>query len=339
MRNVCQKAGRTYYRREVGGKDTYLRLPDPSDPAFAAAYAHADRPDNKPIPPAAGTIGALAIDFRAALAKRKLSPVTRTNYLRYVDRIAAEHRNGTVKGLRPAHIYRIRDDMADTPGAANNYLSVLRLMMAYACERDWRSDNPAAGVPALPLGEHEPWPNEVIERALDLASPMTRLALITGLCSGQRIGDVIKMQHGWHDGRIMQLEQGKTGKPVAVPMHPLWVAELGKIPRRAVTLLYDRSGRPFQSTGTLRERIVDLMAKVGRPEFTFHGLRKNAACYLVEMGLTDEQVGALTGMSPDMVRHYTKRVRVLKIAQGVARKVRAGTVYAIGPGRREKGAK
>jgi hypothetical protein len=37
-------------------------------------------------------------------------------------------------------------------------------------------------------------------RALAAAAPMLRLAIVTGLCSGQRISDAILMQHGWHDG-------------------------------------------------------------------------------------------------------------------------------------------
>ena len=41
LRGVCQKGGRTYYRRKVNGQDVYLRLPDPADPGFAVAWARA----------------------------------------------------------------------------------------------------------------------------------------------------------------------------------------------------------------------------------------------------------------------------------------------------------
>lgn len=325
MKNVTQRGDRLYFRRKIAGKDVLTRLPALDDPAFAAAYARLSQPDSARPEVVAGTFAALAIQFRASIAKRKLADATRLNYLRYIDRIAADLGDRSVKGMRPAHVYVLRDRLEDTPGAANNYLAVLRLMLAFACERDWRDTNPASGVPALPLGEHKPWPDDVLLKALDKATPMTRLAIVTGLCSGQRIGDVIRMQWGWCSGGYMQFEQEKTGKPVAIPMHPIWRAELAKHPRKAVTLLYDRSGRPFQSDATLRERIVDLFASLGVEGYTFHGLRKNAACYLSETGLTDEQIGALTGMSPDMVRHYTRAVRVLRIAEGVAERLEGGT--------------
>jgi integrase len=325
MKNVATRGERLYYRRKVAGKDVLIRLPALDDPNFAAEYARlsASKEPVKGVTP--GSFAALAIEFRASLAKRKLAPKTRENYLRYVQRIEDDIGERSVRGIRPAHVYALRNHMSATPGVANNYVSVLRLMLAYACELDWTSSNAAASIPALRLGEHQPWPASVLEAALTKASPMTRLAIITALCSGQRIGDIIKMQHGWCKHGIIELIQRKTGKHVAVPMHPLWLAELSKHERKAVTLLYDRSGRPFQSEATLRERVGDLLTSIGAEQYTFHGLRKNAACYLAEAGLTDEQIGALTGMSPDMVRLYTRRVNVWKIAESVAARLAGGT--------------
>lgn len=45
----------------------------------------------------------------------------------------------------------------------------------------------------------------------------------------------------------------------AVSMHPFRVEECAKLPRRAVALLYDRTGRPFRSTAAIQERLRDLM--------------------------------------------------------------------------------
>ena len=62
--------------------------------------------------------------------------------------------------------------------------------------------------------------------------------------------------------------------------------------------------------------------------FVFHGLRKNACCYLLELGLNDSQVGAMLGMSATMVRHYGKRARALMIARDAAISIRGGTLGA-----------
>ncbi len=171
--------GRLYFRRrwrdEDGRSHTHrIRLPAIDDPAFAEALARARHTHEEKPRPAAGTIATLVTEFRATLPARKLADSTRRNYALYLDRIAADHGHRTVAGMRPAHCYRIRDSLADTPGVARVYMPVLRLLLAFAYGRDCRADNPASGIPALPIGEHEPWPAEVVEAALAHAAPMLR---------------------------------------------------------------------------------------------------------------------------------------------------------------------
>lgn len=359
MKNVTQRAdGRLYFRRKIRGKDTYVRLPDYDDPAFDHEYQQLAAPDSavqRAVPPAkAGSIAALVIAYRASSDFTGIdSAETKSNYMRYLGLISEVHGHRSVSGVRPAHVYVMRDAYKDTPGKANNWLTVFRVLMGFAAKMDWRADNPASGVRALPIGEHEPWPADLLRVCLEVATPMTRLLIVTGLCSGQRIGDVIRMQYGWIDGwtgagsngAIMQFTQGKTGVDVAVPMHPFWIDELAALPRSAVTLMYDRSGKPFGTTGAVQSRLRDLMAMdvvreviadlIAREtiregtSFVFHGLRKNACCYLLEMGLSDNEIGAMLGMSPKMVRHYGKRARALMIAQGAAKRITGGEILAL----------
>jgi integrase len=327
LKNVHEKKdGRLYYRRKVNGKDVYTRLPAADDPDFQRAYQQASQTSERQKP-GRGTLAALVADFRASSEFRSIpSPVTRANDSRYLDMIATEDGHRSVRGVTPFFVRKMRDRYQDTPGKANNWLRVFRSLLSFAAQNDWRNDNPASGVKFLKIGEREPWPAEVLERALEAASPMTRLAIITGLCSGARIGDVIRMQHGWHDGAIMQFTASKNKVDVAVPMHPFWLAEIAALPRKSVTLLYDRAGKPFGSTGTLQSRLRDLMKSIDADGFTFHGLRKNACCYLAELGLNDSEIGSIVGMSPEMVRHYTKRKRAYMIALGAADRVTTGTV-------------
>lgn len=335
MKGVCQKQGRIYYRRKVAGKDEYIRLPALDDPTFAIAYQQAAHEAVRDKPPE-GSLAALVAAYRAS-PEYKLIPSanTRANYSRYLDLIAEKHGHRSVKGVRVAHVYRMRDEFAETPGKANNWLTVFKTIMKFAAMKDWRPDNPTIGITALPIGEHEPWPADVLEKALDRASEMTRLAIITGLCSGARIGDCVRMQHGWHDGSMMEFTTEKRKVDVAVPMHPLWLEEIARVPRKAVTILYDRSGKPFASRRTLGERVRDLMIAIEEPGYSFHGLRKNAACYLAELGLSDTEIGAIVGMTPETVRHYTKRKRAYMIARGAAKRVTRGDVLVLKGGRRK----
>jgi integrase len=332
--NVAQKGGRTYYRKKVGGKDFYLRLPDIDDPRFAEAYEKAKGvPTRESARP--GTMAALVAEYKQSAEFLSIrSDATRRNYLRYLDMFAAEHGKQLVALMNVRDVYRERDRFADKPGKANNWVARLNTLMKFAIRRGYRQTNPAQDVKPLPLGEREPWPAEVLARALEKATPMTRLAIVTGLCSGARIGDAIRMRHNWHDGSIMQFKTGKNRAEVAVPMHPFWLSEMAKHPRKAVTLLYDRQGKPFKDTKALQERVRDLMKAIGHPGFSFHGLRKNAACYLKELGLNDNEIGDIVGMTAQTVRHYTKRSRALMVAKGAAERIVKGDVVPISGGRR-----
>ena len=136
--------------------------------------------------------------------------------------------------------------------------------------------------------------------------------------------------------------KGGVTKDVAVPMHSFWLEELAKLPRRSVTLLYERSGAPFKTTAAIQERLRKLMSEPAVQEviadlvaremigedasFSFHGLRKNACCYLVECGINDSEIGEILGMSPEMVRHYSKRARALMVARGAADRMTGGKI-------------
>ena len=348
MKNVCTKKGLLYFRRKIAGKDNYIRLPDITDPNFASEYARLSNPENKRSVAGPGTLAILVADFRKSAKYRNIkSPKTKTNKDRYLSMIEKEDGHRSITACARPDVVFLRDRFLDTPGKANNWLTVFRQLMDLAIDQRIRRDNPAQGIEPLDIGEHQPWPKEVIEAALVAATPMMRLAIVTGLYSGARIGDVIKMQHGWHDRSYMQFVTSKgvgkrhRGVQVAIPMHGDWLAAIDAMPRRSITILYDRYGRPFASTKTLQERVRRLIESIGSPtyesngklrQYSFHGLRKNAACHLAELRLTEEEIGAICGMTPDTVRHYTKQKRNLTIAQGTTERVQKGEIISLAGG-------
>lgn len=334
--NVCQKGGRTYFRKKEAGKDYYIRLPNVDDPSFAEAYQRAKGEAEPREAPRAGTIRALVAQYRASAEFRNVpSDKTKRNYERYMAMLERDHGNKLVKDMSPQNVLDERDKMAATPGKANNWVARLNMLMKFSIMRGYRQTNPVAGIKPLTIGEHEPWPREAIAAALIEATPMTRLAIITGLCSGARIGDAIRLQHGWHDGEMMEFRSSKKKIDVAVPMHPLWIEEIARVPRKATTLLYDRQGKPFKNTSALQERIRDLMKRIGFPGYSFHGLRKNAACYLKELGLSDNEIGSILAMNTDTVRHYTKRSSAYMVAKGALERIVKGDVIPLAGGRRK----
>jgi hypothetical protein len=102
-----------------------------------------------------------------------------------------------------------------------------------------------------------------------------------------------------------------------------------------VTILYDRSGKPFADTDRLQAQIRRLMRQLGevdgkgRPLFTFHGLSKNAICYQTELGLDEATIAAIVGKTPETVRHYAKDARRWMLADRAAAAVIAGRIEGL----------
>jgi hypothetical protein len=337
IRGVCQKGGSTYRRFRVKRSDgswgdQYVKLPDPSDPTFATELARLNGKVEPRQKPAAGTIAALIAELRPVLAKKPMADATRTAWAYYLGLIGDQHGHRLARDLERSHCYTIRDGMADEPGKANNYMSKFKALLEFGAERGWIKVNPAAGIALLETGEHEPWPAHVLREAIEAAEPMLRLAIITGLCSGQRISDTILMQHGWHDGRIMSLRSKKTSTGAVIPMHAMWLEAIAAVPRSSVTLLYDRAGKPFKDTDRIQARLRRLMRKLGYVDdadqalYTYHGLSKNACCYLTELDLSDETIGAIVGKTTETVRHYAKEARRWMLAERAADAVIAGRI-------------
>lgn len=347
---VTPKNGSYYFRRKIAGKDTYVRIPAPWEPGHDEAYERLCAEAEPKAAPKPGSIAALVLAYRKSPDfLTEIGDNTRGNRIRYLDYLVEHYGDKTVAGVRPSHVYTIRDRLADTPGTANSTISTFKVLMDFAIRRDMRESNPAAGVKRLDLGEYEPWPADLLKVCIEQATPMTRLAIVTGLCSGQRVSDCIRMQYGWITDGIMQLRNKKMKADVAIPMHAFWLEELALLPRKAVTLLYERSGAPFKTTGAIQARLRDLMASpavqqvhddlvarelIGEDQrFSFHGLRKNACCYLLELGLSDTEVGSILGMSTEMVRHYGKRTRALMVARGAAERVTGGKIMPMPVGK------
>ncbi len=339
-----EKNGSAYLRfkvkRIVGGKakwvDFYIKMPFITELGFTEAWERVNAKLAERKTPAKGNISVLVFERRAVLFNENMAKSTLENWTYYLSLIEKEHGHRLVADLRKSHVYRLRDTMVATPGKADNYIAKLASLLEFTVERDWIDFNPARGIPKLSKGEHDPWPAHVIEWCLAHAGPMLGLAIVTGLCSAQRLSDVIRMQHGWHDRRMMHIQASvKTGKSANIPMHPFWLQWLDRVERRSITILYDRFGRPFSKTGRIQERLRRLMHSLGYVDkkrqllYTFHGLSKKACCYLIETGLSDSEVTAVVGKTTETVRHYAKQASDLMIAKAAADRITKANIAGL----------
>ncbi|SFJ51635.1 Phage integrase family protein [Sphingomonas sp. NFR04] len=337
------------------GRTSYTALPHPSHPDFASCYeplknAHEARKKAKKekVDTASGSqryyitgsFKALVHEAEKSRAYRDMAQSTRENVDRYYRTIIADWGDKLVAELEPADVDRRIDepDMASYPGKTLNYLKYLADLIDLGIRRGYRKDkyNPARDAERPETGERLPWPDDVYERAIDRASDMIRLAIQLGVYTGQRISDCIRIERQEllacaAAGEPMSLVQKKTGVEVFIPIHPELAAIVEAFPASpdAPTVLYNRLGRPFPKPDQIQDRLKKLMLDLGYfdeverageekrdTRFKFHGLRKLAACHLVEAGATPHEVSAICGMDIQTVIHYTRGVAKRKLSRG-----------------------
>jgi integrase len=155
------------------------------------------------------------------------------------------------------------------------------------------------------------WPMELIDQLAAQGSPTTRLALSLLLYTGQRVGDVAAMKWSQYDGAGISVRQEKTHAPLWIPAHSTLKTALDSAHRHSEFIV----GAHY-TAGSLSRVIKRELQKLGAAQYTAHGLRKNAAIALAEVGCTPHEVAAITGhRSLRMVQHYTAGAEQRKLAQ------------------------
>ncbi len=160
----------------------------------------------------------------------------------------------------------------------------------------------------------------MIEEFLVKAYPELRWIVLAGLYLGQRGQDDIAMTWRTWDGAAVEVVQQKTGKSLTIPLHPIMRDLLEAIPQRALVIFTTRTGRPWK-LDHLRHEVKRVLTEIAHPHYSRHGLRKNAVNNLLEAGCSEKQVSAVTGMSPQMVEHYSRRVDQRRLAEQAIRKL------------------
>jgi integrase len=110
------------------------------------------------------------------------------------------------------------------------------------------------------------------------------------------------------DRKFIQVIQQKTNEYLTIPCHKvLRDALLAVMPeKKDGYVLATRLGDRFTNEG-LSNAFRRLLKKIGAKGYSIHGLRKNAAAKLAEVGCTELQIMAVTGhRSLAMVVKYTK---------------------------------
>lgn len=255
----------------------------------------------------------LIASYRKSPRYKNLKPRTALDYDKYLEFFLQIMSDANPAVMKRKDVIKLRDANANKVYFANYSLRVLRILMEHCVDLGWRESNPAKGVSEIKTKkvEREPWPLELLEVYRATCAIGTRERLVMELCigTGQRIGDVLEMR--WSD--IQQggfvVKQNKTSKELWVPILPELQAALDAASRHSVFILTNERGTNRWSYRGASQAVRNVREAIGALGYDIHSWRYNAACELVEAGCGDDLVASVTGQSPAMVQHYTKKVR------------------------------
>jgi integrase len=205
------------------------------------------------------------------------------------------------------------------PTTAKNWLAAIRALTAHAIKRELIEADPTLGIRLRRIGGDgfHTWTEEQIAQ-FEAAHPIgsrERLAFALGLHTGQRRGDVVAMGRQHVRNGLIHVTQQKTGKALAIPIHPELQAVLAAVPATQMTFVQTLRGKPFDPHA-FTPWFAEACDKAGLPSAcTFHGLRKAACRRLAEAGCTVHEIAAISGHATlKEVERYTKAADQARLA-------------------------
>lgn len=288
------------------GKPIYARLPELSSAGFWDSYASYKAGRTKRAAAGEYTVSSLAADYLNSAEYADKAENTRNNYRVQIERIKGVWGAFPVNALEPFRVRQVLEAESWGAGTRNMVIAVLAVIYKWGRRNNRTTVDPVKDIDRYEVGEHDPWPEDVLEAGLASDDPTVRLAVHLLYFTGQRIGDVMKMRWGDIRGGYIYVKQTKTKKIVEPPLSAELKAELDRTPKTAVTIVTGIN------EGQLRRKLQAFTAGHGVKTVP-HGLRKNAVNALLEAGCTIAEVSAITGQTHQVVEHYAAKVNRKKL--------------------------
>lgn len=317
---------RTYFKRPTSAN--YPLPGTPGSREFREAYEvafEATRPANEPrvakrSQKLTGSLGCLIAEYYLSAQFLNLRPITRGTYRNEMERLRAAHGDKPVKLLDRKGVLKLIGERAGKPGAANQLLKMLKVLMGFAILTEVRKDDPTAKIKKLKVEGDGflAWSEADIERFEDRhpVGSKARLALALLLYTAQRRGDVIRITPRDIRSGVLSLVQSKTGTPLEVPIHPELAATIAASTTGLQAILTTQGGKPFSPAG-FGNWFRDRCTEAGLPKgYNAHGLRKAACRRLAEAGCSTKQIMAISGHKDlSEVERYTKAAEQARLGR------------------------
>jgi integrase len=314
-----------HYHRATG-----MRLNGkPGSPEFIADYAAAEKLIRDRL---AGTFNGLVRGYTLSVEfTEKLAASTQAEYKRMLRAAEVEFGNMPLAALDDPRVRKDfldwREKVARTSGEreADNRLSAISAMLTWAVDRGQATGNYLRGFRRLYHADRSEiiWLPEHIAAFMKVAPIEMQRALILGLHTGQREGDLLRMPWSAYDGVRISLRQGKARRGgkleqlIEIPCTSALRRMLDSMDRVSPLILITKTGQSFKKRYFAR-LWDEAMTKAGlqsvmlpgseQPvELHFHDLRGTAVTLLSEAGCTPQQIATITGHSLKTVHRILER--------------------------------
>jgi integrase len=316
---------RTYWYHRATGR----RLNgDPGSAEFIADYAAAEKLIRDRH---AGTVNSLIRSYTMSVEfEEKLASSTRAEYKRMLTKAEPEFGNMPIAALDDPRVRRDfldwREKIARASGQreADNRLSAISAMLTWAVDRGNIAANHLKGFKRLYHVDRSEiiWLPEHISAFMKVAPIEMQRALILGLHTGQREGDILRLAWSAYDGNQITLRQGKSRRGnqaplIHIPCTTALRRMLDGMDRVSPLILTTKTGQSFKARyfGRLWEgatikaglQSVTLPGANEAVELHFHDLRGTAVTLLSEAGCTPQQIATITGHSLKTVHRILER--------------------------------
>jgi hypothetical protein len=317
---------RTYWYHRATGR----RLNgEPGSPEFIADLAAAEKTMHDRL---AGTFNnlvrgyTLSVEFESGLA-----PSTKAEYRRMLTRAETEFGDMSIAALDDPRVRKDfmdwREQVSRTSGEreADNRLSAISAMLTWAVDRGQISANHLRGFKRLYHADRSEiiWLPDHITDFMKVAPIEMQRALILGLHTGQREGDLLRLPWSAYDGAWIRLRQGKARRGstlaplIEIPCTVALRRMLDGMERVSPLILTTKTGQSFkkryfarlwdEAMGKAELRSVVLPGSDDPVELHFHDLRGTAVTLLSEADSTPQQIATITGHSLKTVHRILER--------------------------------
>jgi integrase len=302
---------------------------EPGSPQFIEDFAAAEKLLTDRL---AGLFSALVRDFTLSIEfEKNLQPSTQSEYRRMLTKAEAKFWNLPSAALDDPRVRKDfldwRAEVARVSGEreADNRLSAVSAMISWAVDHGQLSTNPLRGFKRLYHADRSEiiWLPEHITQFMKVAPIEMQRALILGLHTGQREGDLLRLPWSAYDGVWITLRQGKArrggklGPIVEIPCTTALRRMLDGMERISPLILSTKTGRSLKKRYFIRlwsEAVKKaglnsvLLPGSDQPvELHFHDLRGTAVTLLSEAGCTPQQIATITGHSLKTVHLILER--------------------------------